>query len=240
MIPLILLLTLQIDVFAPENVLKFADYLYEQADYAAAAQEYKRYQFLCDSAPDAIHEKLIDCYVQCRFFNDALRETAMLSDNDKRNYTKGWIYFLNGQFDSSRAYCNKTGMPFKMNARRIIGLGHAYEFDWNSAARFIDLPVKQPNYKQPALGAFCALFPGGGHFYSGRIGDGVFSFIVVSTSALLSYYYYNEEEDVKFSIALATTMVFYAANIYGGINAVRNYNYYQNNTYLQRTLELNE
>jgi hypothetical protein len=233
-------LFLEIDMFAPDNVLKFADYLYEQTDYAAAAQEYKRYQYLCDSVPESIHEKLIDCYVHCQQYDNALRETAAFTDENKSDYTRGWIFFLNGQYDSSRAYCNKVGVPHETNARHIIGLGYAYEFNWNNAGQWISLPDNRPSYKQPVLGAFCALFPGGGHFYSGRFGDGFFSFLVVSTSALLAHYYYEQDEDVKFSVALGTTVLFYAANIYGGINAVRNYNYYQNTQYLQRTLELHE
>jgi hypothetical protein len=87
------------------------------------------------------------------------------------------------------------------------------------------------------LGGLLSLFPGGGHFYAGRFGDGLYSFIVVGTAALLTYYYHNQDEDIKFGIALGVTILLYGGNIYGGVNAVRNYNYYENEKYLQQIIQ---
>ncbi|GAG68121.1 unnamed protein product, partial [marine sediment metagenome] len=101
-----------------------------------------------------------------------------------------------------------------------------------------DLFAKGPAYKSPRRGALCSLFPGGGHFYCGRIGDGIFSFFVVGLSSLLAYHYHHQDEDIKFGISLSAAILLYAGNIYGGINAVRNYNYYENEEYL-REIEAN-
>ncbi len=118
----------------------------------------------------------------------------------------------------------------------MIGLGYAHEFRFREAGDYIRLPVA-PVYKKPGLGGLFSIFPGGGHFYCGKIGDGLFSLFVVSASALLSYYYYDRDEDLKFGVALGAAILFYTGNIYGGINAVRNYNYYENEKYLHRILE---
>ncbi|MEE8596249.1 MAG: hypothetical protein V3T09_00380 [bacterium] len=226
-----------INTFSQENILKFADHLYAQEDYAAALSEYRRYQFLFDSIREDIPEIIIDCLVRLKRFDEAIKESAELQNETKRDFTKGWIYFLAGKYDSSRIYLKRVGLPYKEDVEKIIGLGYAYEFRFQEAGKYIVLPGKEPKYKKPQLGAMCALFPGGGHFYCGRIGDGIFSFLVVSTSTLLSYYYHNRDEDIKFGISLGAAIIFYAANIYGGINAVHNYNYYQNEHYLQRILE---
>ncbi len=226
-----------IDTFSPRNVLQFADHLYAQADYAAALQEYRRYLFLSESREEDISERIIDCLIQLERFGEALEESVKLKNDTRRDFAKGWIYFLIGKYDSSRIYLSRVGIPYKSNAHKLIGLGYAYEFRFQRAGQYIPLPDNRPHYKKPALGALCALFPGGGHLYCRRPGDAIFSFLVISTSALLSYYYYDRDEDIKFGFALGATLLFYTGNIYGGINAVRNYNYYQNDNYLQTILK---
>ncbi|MCK4250649.1 hypothetical protein KAX97_04350 [candidate division WOR-3 bacterium] len=226
-----------INIFSQENIIKFANHLYAQEDYAAALNEYRRYQFLTDSMHEDIPEIIIDCLVKLKRFDQAIKESTELKNNTKRDFIKGWIFFLAGKYDSSRIYLKRVGLPYKEDVEKIMGLGYAYEFRFHQAGEYIELPDKAPKYKKPVLGAIYALFPGGGHFYCGRIGDGIFSFLVISTSALLSHYYYNRKEDIKFSVSLGAAILFYAANIYGGINAVQNYNYYQDEHYLQRILE---
>ncbi len=233
----ILLTVLQSELFEPHNILEFADYLYTQEDYADALNEYRRYLFLTDSIREDISEKVIDCLTKLERFDEAIRESIKLKNDTKRYFIKGWIYFLAGMYDSSRIYLRRVGIPYKPDAEKIIGLGYAFEFRFQEAGEYIELPDKGPQYKKPLLGALCALFPGGGHLYCGRAGDAIFSLLVISTSALLSYYYHDRDEDVKFGISLGATILFYAGNIYGGVNAVRNYNYYQSESYVQKMLE---
>jgi tetratricopeptide (TPR) repeat protein len=228
---------LQTQLLDPHSILKFADYLYMQEDYAAAISEYRRYLFLNDSTENAITEKIIDCFIKIEKFEEAIKESANLKDDTKTDYLKGWIYFLSGDYDSSRIYLGRVGIPYQADAKKIIGLGYACQFRFQEAGKYIKLPEKTPRYKKPFIGAMCALFPGGGHFYCGRFGDGAFSLLVIGTGALLSYYYYHRAEDLKFGISLGLTVLFYAGNIYGGINTVRNYNYYQNEKYLRKILE---
>jgi tetratricopeptide (TPR) repeat protein len=220
-----------------EGVLQFADYLYGQQDYAAALHEYRRYQFLTDSVREDIPERIITCLIELKKFDKAIQESSQLLDISKSSFLKGQIYFLAGKYDSSRLFLSTVGTPYKTDAKKFIGLGYALEFKFQEAGKYIELPDAELHYKKPLLGALCALFPGGGHLYCGRTGDAIFSFLVISTMGLLSYYYYDHEEDVKFGISLGATILFYAGNIYGGINAVRNYNYYQNERHLQTILK---
>jgi hypothetical protein len=228
---------LQTDLFEPNKIVAFADYLYNEHDYSGALAEYRRFLFLADTLRDDIPEKIVDCLVHLQRFDEAIRETEHIDDDTKRHYVKGWIYFLDAQYDSSRIYLSRVGLPYKDDAEKIIGLGYAHEFKFDEAGNYILLPGEQPVYKKPTLGALCSLFPGGGHFYCGRLGDGLFSFFVVSLSSLLAYHYYHQEEDIKFGISLGAALLFYAGNIYGGINAVYNYNDYENRAYLEKIEE---
>lgn len=233
----ILLFAQTIDMFSEENILAFADHLYIQEDYAAALNEYQRYQFLADSIRSDVPDRIIDCLINLERYDDALAECHNIKDDIKREFTKGKVFFVAQQYDSSRTHLMDIGKLYGKEANKIIGLSYAFEFRFQEAEKYLSLPPDKPTYKKPTLGALCALFPGGGHWYCGRTGDGMFSFLVIGTCGLLSYYYYHEEEDIKFNICLGATILFYGANIYGGINAVRNYNYYQDEKYLQRILE---
>lgn len=230
-------IVLQTELFEPENILKFADYLYTQEEHVAALNEYRRYMFLTDSIRKDIPEKIIECLLQLKKYDEAIIETVRLNNRLKRDFTKGWIYFLAGEYESSRNHLHQIKGHYLKDAEKIIGLGYAYEYRFQEAGEYIELPDKKPSYKKPLLGVICGVLPGGGHLYSGRIGDGIFSFLVVGTTGLISYYYHNRDEDLKFGISLGAAILFYTGSIYGGINAVRNYNYFQNEDYLQKILE---
>jgi tetratricopeptide (TPR) repeat protein len=234
---IVVFVLLQTELFKPNKILEFADYLYEEHDYNGALAEYRRFLFLADTLRDDVPEKIVDCLVYLQRFDEAIQESEKITDEMKQCYRKGWIYFLSAQYDSSRTYLNQVGIPYKNDAEKIIGLSYAHEFKFNEAGNYILLPREIPVYKKPSLGALCSLFPGGGHFYCGRIGDGVFSFFVVGLSSLLAYHYHQQDEDIKFGISLGAALLFYAGNIYGGINAVHNYNDYENIKYLRKIEE---
>ncbi len=236
-IPAILLFC-QAEMFEPQNMLKFAEHLYDQEDYAAALHEYRRYLFLSDSAVQDVYERVVECLTRLARYREAVAESQHILDINKRNYTIGLVHFTAGLMDSARTYLQKVAVPYKEEAAKLIGLGYAYEFDFGVAANYIELPEQRPSYKQPLIGAMLSLFPGGGHFYTGRYGDGLYSLLVVSAAGLLSYYYYDRDEDIKFGFSLGAAILLYAGNIYGGINSVRNYNYYENEKYLKEILEL--
>lgn len=236
MILLFSLLVGQGELFEPHNIQEFADHLYAQKDYTAALGEYRRYRFLADSTEEYVHERIIDCLTRLERYEEAIVEAGNLVDENRRNFTVGLIHFTSGSPDSSRKYLESVDIPYDNDARRLIGLGYAYELEFERAAAYIELPENPPSLKTPVLGAIFSIVPGGGHFYAGRFGDGLYSLLVVGTAALLSYYYYDREENVKFGVSLSAAILFYAGNIYGGINSVRNYNYYENEKYLQRII----
>lgn len=230
----------QAELFDPSKVGAFADHLYTQEDYSAALNEYRRYIFLVDSVDPGVLDRIIDCLVRLERYGEAISETERIADTNKRNYARGLVHFMEGAMDSSRAYLEAVDVPYRADARRIIGLTYAYEYRFADASCYIAIPEHAPVHKQPALGGLCAIFPGGGHMYAGRWGDGLYSLLIIGTGALLSYYYHEREENVKFGFTLGATLLFYAGNIYGGINAVRNYNRSSSEEYLRQILEMNQ
>jgi TM2 domain-containing membrane protein YozV len=84
-----------------------------------------------------------------------------------------------------------------------------------------------------------AVVPGAGQIYSGRAGDGAYSFLTVVGTGLVTWYYaadqtHRDRTHVKVSIFGAVTALFYAGNIYGANVAARDYNRLQERRYIQR------
>lgn len=239
MIPLLVLLMVQTDLFDPEKVRAFADHLYGQQDYGAALNEYRRYFFLADSADALTRERIIECLTRLARYGEAIAEAEKIGAADRRDYMKGSIFFLAGAMDSSRACLERVDVPYRDEARRMIGLAYASEYRFGEAARYITVPHHPPPLKKPLLGALFSVLPGAGHMYAGRWGDGFYSLLMIGTGALLSYYYHDRDEDIKFGLVFGTTLLLYAGNIYGGINAVRIHNRSVTESYRQRILDMN-
>ena len=84
-----------------------------------------------------------------------------------------------------------------------------------------------------------AIIPGAGQLYSGRAGDGAYSFLTVAGTGLVAWFFAAEpalrdRTRVKVSIFGALAALFYAGNVYGANVAARDYNLLQERRYLQR------
>jgi len=227
------------DLFSPDNIRFFADTLYVQEQYSEALGEYRRYRF-CAVSPDSIVDiRIIRCLLYLERYPDALAEARRLPGTAARSYYAGLVFFYAGEYDSARSYLNHPDPASTPNGRRILGLSYAEEYDFIEAGQYFDLPVPGPKHRHPWLGGIMSLFPGGGHFYAGRIDDGIYSLLVVGTASCLAWYYHDRDEDAKFACCLAAGIVFYGGSIYGGINATQNYNLAENEEYLERIREEN-
>jgi TM2 domain-containing membrane protein YozV len=84
-----------------------------------------------------------------------------------------------------------------------------------------------------------AILPGAGQLYSGRAGDGAYSFLTVAGTGLVAWWFAAEpavrdRTRVKVSIFGVITALFYAGNVYGANVAARDYNLLQERRYVQR------
>lgn len=134
-----------IEYYAPENVRKFADFLYEQGDYLRAAGEYQRYLFYQPRKREEMRYRIALCY---RFagqteqaiqnFQMLLREHPEGRFTSQAYYQIGATYFLQDQFSQSARFLHET-LPRITNTRQhaeaeqLIGLSYLMQKQWSEA-----------------------------------------------------------------------------------------------------------
>ncbi len=83
-----------------------------------------------------------------------------------------------------------------------------------------NLPGRSPT----AAAIFSAVLPGSGQAYSGKMSDGVSSFLMIGMSGAASYLCLRDDADAPGYILGALALSFYFANIYNAADAARTYN----------------
>lgn len=237
----------------PTTALLFADYLFQEQDYLRAIGEYKRLLFFYPDTQDNIKEyiqlKLGESYLKLNDFEQAYSYFT-LQDNPYFNYNRARVYFNEGDYQKTREELDGV-IDIGFDEKQIVLYGMSFykEHNFAQGARFFDQhaqrgwsvinklinydgqDIKKRNRVTSTL--FSAAVPGLGQVYSGRWGDGIYSFLTVVGSGLISnYYYHNDDSKIKFSIFSVLTTFFWAGNIYGANIAARDYNTYQINNYL--------
>ena len=137
-----------IEYYAPENVHKFADFLYEQGDYLRAVGEYQRYLFsLSEESEESeqIRYKIALCYRFAGENEQAIRNFEMLLRSRPQSqlasrayYQIGATYFLMDQFEQSTQFLRET-LPHitdaqqYVEAEQLIGLSYLMQKQWSEA-----------------------------------------------------------------------------------------------------------
>lgn len=132
--------------YSPENVLKFADFLYTQGDYLRAVDEYQRYLFYQPQESAQIHYRIAVCYQFGGKTEQAIRGFEVLLRTDPESqfasrayYQIGATYFLQGQFERSLQFLRET-LPRITDARQqveaeqLIGLSYLKQKQWSKAS----------------------------------------------------------------------------------------------------------
>lgn len=151
------------DYFRPENIIRFAERLFEEGDYLRAAGEFERYLYSFNSFPEnsdlilfkigicykkskeylksiIFFKKLIDLFPQSCFLSDALYEIAH-------------NYFMIGDYKSSIMVCDyyapniKSGEK-KLKIKQLKILNYIYQKKWYDAQKELDVLKKEfwPNF----------------------------------------------------------------------------------------------
>ena len=134
-----------IDYYAPENVRKFADFLYEQGDYLRAAGEYQRYLFYQPQESEQIHYRIALCYRFASQTEQAIQNFQMLLRahsggqlTSQAYYQIGATYFLQDQFEQSAQFLREvlphvTDERQHAEAEQLIGLSYLMQKQWSEA-----------------------------------------------------------------------------------------------------------
>ena len=136
-----------LDYYSPENVRKFADFLYEQGDYLRAAGEYQRFLFYQPRESDLIHYRIALCYRLGDNSEKAIEafETFLHTYPDSQlansaHYQIGVSYFLMERFRQSVNYLDAAlpriaDVRYRAVSQELIGLSYLMQKECFEADR---------------------------------------------------------------------------------------------------------
>lgn len=134
-----------LDYYTPENVLKFADYLFEQGDYIRATNEYQRYLFYQPKSSEEIRYKIALCYrlggnqeQSIQAFQELLKRSTDSKVVSNAYLQIGVSYYLLEQFGKSAEHLEESlprisDIRYRAEAEQVIGLSNLMEREWDSA-----------------------------------------------------------------------------------------------------------
>ena len=135
------------DYYSPENILKFADFLYAQGDYLRAADEYQRYLFYQPQESAQIEYKIAVCYRFGGKTEQAIQGFEALLRTDPESplasrvyYQIGATYFLMDRFDQSARFLRDalpriTDTQQHAESEQLIGLSYLMQKQWADAGK---------------------------------------------------------------------------------------------------------
>jgi TM2 domain-containing membrane protein YozV len=234
------------DFQSPQNIKKFADYLFCEGDYLRAAEEYTSIRNIFQN--DTINLKIMLSYSNLNLYNQVFE--SYLKEKFSKFREDAQMHYLKNSFlvDSSvfRSSLSQNSFPFKMDlsvANYFLKLRSVYFIETLSneiikedllkpfdalqrreVEPFIDLSAS-PDYRSPALaGILSAVIPGSGKMYVGDWGDGITSLLLTGLFAFLAYDNFNADHTTRAWIFTGIGAFFYAGNIYGSIASAQIFN----------------
>jgi uncharacterized protein len=245
--------------FDSASVQNFADYLFKSHDFARAAAEYQRLYFQTTDDKIKCYAQLMlgESYLANNEFNRSLSVFSNTKDSNLLNLSK----YGQARTNLNMANYSQTreilfgieDTDLAQKSQILIGWSYFKEHKFKSGATLFDTfsdnpPLKSltnfdgknlPHRSRLFSTFFSMILPGLGQAYSGRLGDGLYSFLTISTTGLVSYYYWQKDNSkIKFSIFAFLTGLFWVGNIYGANIAARDYNQYQTRRYLTKIDEI--
>ncbi len=133
------------DYYSPENVLKFANYLYEQGDYLRAVNEYQRYLFYQPDDSNKIKYRIALCYRlggkperSITIFKSFLENSENSELINNSYYQIGISYFLMKQYEKTTSYLtssinNIKNERLRSESHQLIGLSLLKQQKWLEA-----------------------------------------------------------------------------------------------------------
>jgi len=245
----------EVDYYSPENILKFAEYLYGEGDYLRAAGEYQRHLLYSPQNVDSTLYRLGLCYRLAGDTERAIRSFRKIATGDTgsrfrsaASYQIAYSYFLAGQYQESTQSLNSAlGRSGNADERKKLQILSAYNYlhqkRWHDAERVLDgLDLKDSELllrtsaqkgmtlprKSPVLaGLLSTVVPGAGKIYCGQYGDGFYSLFLAAATGFLAWDGFRENgvDSVRGWIFGSMGAVFYAGNIYGSTVAARVHNH---------------
>ena len=204
-------------IFASSSDKDFAEWLINNGDYYRAISELRKLQWEDKDREKwfEIEKMIISCYQKAEHFTEGLQEWenfTRLHWDIVSQKLPGW-YLLKAKLLLNLRKYNEI-YPLSQTIESLTEGKKILTF-LNRRNRILLTPLK--GEKSPFIsGILSAVVPGAGQWYAGYPGDGIFTFLVVSTFVGGSYYLYNKGSSGLF-ITLPLALFFYGGNVYGAV-----------------------
>lgn len=249
----------------PVPSLVFAEHLYACGNHAEAASEFLRVRFQAGSAELKDYAGLMagESYLAGRNPDRALKAFDELTGSavgSYASYGKARALFSQGLMPRTRQQLDSVAQPgLDRAAQYLAGWTWYREFDFSRgagcysrwrddsiAALLADLGGQELSTRSRTLSTLLSsVVPGLGQVYSGRTGDGIYSFLTVASTGLITWWFVANSETkdrthVKAAVFGSLTALFHIGNAYGANVAARDYNVMQKRRYLEQAERLLE
>jgi len=235
-----------LDFHSPENIKKFADYLFCQGDYLRAVDEYEHIP--SNLRNDTINFKIMLCYSQLNlyhetevsFLNNEFSEMKLDAEKlyMKNKFLKYPIIFkssVSGNKFPFETYVENRNYFLKLRSiyyiqTRFNGISKKdllnpfNQIQKDRLEPFYEMSLN-PDYKSPAIaGIFSAVIPGSGKMYVGEWGDGITALLATGLLAFLAFDNFRADHKTRAWIYTGLGAFFYTGNIYGSIASAQIFN----------------
>ena len=136
-----------IDYYSPNNIYRFAEYLYNSEDYLRAAGEYQRYLFSTypKVSSDSILYKIGLCYQlggnikkAINYYERIIRDFSRSNFSERVKYQIAYTYFEMGEYGKSVQYIEDNiesliSVENQIKISQLLGINYLYEKEWKTA-----------------------------------------------------------------------------------------------------------
>lgn len=243
----ILLLFMALTLFAETK--QYADFLYQEGQYAASILEYNRFLYSdASSTSDSLYaiSQIVRAYSNAGFFDEAamyLRKSGLeYKHPDNAKVLKANLLLKKGEPRLAKLVCeNATSDTLKV----LKGTSELYLNLPDEAKRsFQSLELKRDDLvkiaddlkrvptKNPYMAATLAIVPGLGYAYCGKYQTAISAF-ALHAAIFASAWELNEQKLPITSLLVALSGTgFYLGSIYGSISEAQKYNEHNRKTWL--------
>jgi tetratricopeptide (TPR) repeat protein len=214
--------SLTVEYYSPDNVKRFADFLYDEEDFQRAAAEYQRYLFAVETLPtntDSTLFRIGQCFRRNNDFEKAVEyfENVVANRPDQElaheaHYQVALCYFLMERFEQSNSYLDDllpdTTQPGN-DIQLLRALNSIEQKQWDRAfsilsnasprdetatdlMKFAHAGQNLPHKSKTIAGIYSTIIPGLGKVYCKRTVDGIQSLF---STAILGWQAYDGFHD---------------------------------------------
>ena len=237
----------------PEQLLGFAQHLFETEEYYRAITEYQRFIFLYPehSRTPGAHFQIGACYFGGGQWQEAVKVwQANLGHSLPPELRRQTLYQLAAgyykleQYRLCRQYLEQLRQeypqnPLRLSARKLLTASYLAQERWGDAARTVqqmELPqaeelsrqvaqAQELPLKSPGLaGGLSAILPGAGQLYAGRSQDAIMAFLLNGLFIWGTVEAFSHDKPVTGVILLFFESGWYFGNIYSATSSAHKYN----------------